>query len=125
MIKVINKGSFKNTEKFLKNTDLKKLRRTLEKYGRIGVSNLQKYTPIDSGQTAFSWRYEIVERNGKASLIFHNDNVTKIGITVAILIQYGHATRNGYWIDGIDYINPALRPVFNQLGKDAWEEVNK
>lgn len=127
MVKVINKGSFQNTENFLKGSsdNTKKIMKVLERYGQLGVSELQKYTPVDTGKTAMSWRYEIKVQNGSAILSFHNDNITKMGIPVAVLLQYGHATKNGYWIDGIDYINPALEKVFNRLADDAWREVTR
>lgn len=98
----------------------------LDEYGRRGVEALSSATPRDSGMTASSWSYSI-ERRGEssASIIFHNDNVTPQGTPVAILIQYGHATKNGAWVEGIDYINPALKPVFEDLANDAWREVTK
>lgn len=98
----------------------------LDEYGRRGVEALSSATPRDSGETASSWSYSIERRgNSSASIIFHNDNVTPQGTPVAILIQYGHATKNGAWVEGIDYINPALRPVFENLANDAWREVTK
>ena len=98
----------------------------LDEYGRRGVEALSSATPRDSGETASSWSYSIERRgDSSASIIFHNDNVTPQGTPVAILIQYGHATKNGAWVEGIDYINPALRPVFENLANDAWREVTK
>lgn len=98
----------------------------LDKYGRQGVEALASATPKDSGATATSWSYEIVRRGTKsASIIFHNSNLTPHGTPVAILIQYGHATRNGSWVEGIDYINPALRPVFENMANEIWREVTR
>lgn len=98
----------------------------LDEYGRRGVEALSSATPRDSGTTASSWSYSIERRgNTSASIIFHNDNLTPQGTPVAILIQYGHSTKNGAWVEGIDYINPALRPVFENLANNAWREVTQ
>ena len=98
----------------------------LDVYGRQGVEALSSATPIDSGETASSWSYEIVRRgNNSASIIFHNTNCTPQGTPIAILIQYGHATKNGAWVEGIDYINPALRPVFENMASQIWREVTR
>lgn len=96
----------------------------LDKYGIRGVEALQNATPKDTGTTANSWRYEIVNNNGVATIEFHNDNIQN-NVSVAILIQYGHGTRNGGYVQGIDYINPALEPIFAEIARDAWEEVKK
>lgn len=91
----------------------------LDKYGREGVDALRSATPVDSGKTADSWRYEIKNLQNGLSLEFHNDNVPeKCAVSVAILLQYGHATRNGTWIKGVDYINPAVLPVFERMADE-------
>lgn len=98
----------------------------LDEYGRRGVEALSSATPRDSGETASSWFYTIERRgNTSASIIFHNSNVTSQGTPVAILIQYGHATKNGAWVEGKDYINPALRPVFDNMANEIWREVTR
>lgn len=98
----------------------------LDEYGRRGVEALSSATPRDSGETASSWSYSIERRgNTSASIFFHNNNVTPQGTPVAILIQYGHATKNGAWVEGIDYINPALRPVFENMANEVWREVTR
>lgn len=96
----------------------------LDKYGKEGVSALKSATPIRTGGTANSWYYEIARENGRVSLEFKNSNVVN-HVNIAIILQYGHGTRNGGYVQGIDYINPALRPVFNKLASDAWKEVVK
>ena len=96
----------------------------LDKYGKAGVEALEKATPKDTGTTAKSWRYVIVKEEGRYRIEFHNDNISDWA-NVAILIQYGHGTRNGGYVEGIDYINPALAPVFNDLASQAWEEVKR
>jgi hypothetical protein len=97
----------------------------LDKYGQMGVDALAHYTPIDSGLTASSWSYEITRTKKGVTIGFKNSNVTSNGTPVAILLQYGHATRGGGYVEGIDYINPALRPIFNQIAIEAWREVTR
>lgn len=125
MIKVRHIGSFKKLESAIDTKDtVKKQIEILHKYGKIGVERLQLFTPIDTGKTAMSWNYRVDVTNGRATLTWTNDNMTKMNIPVAILIQCGHGTQQGYFVQGIDYINPALKPVFDNIAKDAWEEVN-
>ena len=122
MMKVTHKGSFKNAERFFDNSkDLsRRLRTAFERYGAEGVEALRSATPKDSGNTANGWSYEI-ENWG---IGFNNSNINN-GYAVAILIQYGHATNNGGYVSGIDYINPALRPVFDKIANECWKEVQK
>ena len=96
----------------------------LDKYGREGVSALSSATPVDTGKTAGSWYYEIENRNGSATISFYNSNIQN-GIPIAIILQYGHGTRNGGWVQGRDYINPAIQPIFDKIAENAWEEVTK
>ena len=96
----------------------------MDKYGRQGVEALSSATPRDTGLTASSWSYEIIRKHNSARIIFKNSNVTSEGTPIAILIQYGHATKNGAWVEGIDYINPALKPVFEGMADNIWREVN-
>lgn len=126
MIEVRSKGDFSKTEKFLnKITKGGYLDRVLNKYGRLGVDALASATPKDTGLTANSWEYEIEYGNGYISIIWSNNNIVDGWANVAVLLQYGHATRSGTYVEGIDYINPAMRPLFDKLAKDAWEEVVK
>lgn len=124
MIKVRHKGDFSKTIKFLeksrKGIDLK----ILIKYGEEGVKALSSATPVDSGKTASSWYYKITKSKGSVKLEFFNSNIQN-GVPIAIILQYGHATRNGGWVEGIDYINPAIQPIFDKMAKEAWEEVTK
>ena len=96
----------------------------LDKYGREGVAALSAATPKESGLTANSWYYEIERSKDSVSISFHNSNINK-GVPIAIILQYGHGTRNGGYVEGIDYINPAIQPLFNKIAEDAWEEVTK
>lgn len=94
----------------------------LDKYGRAGVAALAESTPKDTGLTASSWDYEIVQSSGQVKINFINSNIQN-GIPIAIILQYGHATKNGGWVEGIDYVNPAIRPIFDELANAAWKEV--
>ena len=96
----------------------------LDKYGREGVEALRSATPIDSSETANSWYYEIENSNGTATLSFLNSHINK-GVPIAIILQYGHGTRNGGWVEGRDYINPAIQPIFDKIVEEAWKEVTK
>lgn len=122
MISFRNKGDFSKTEKFLKKSLGKNYRGILEKYAKMGVAALASATPVDSGETAASWDYEIIQNEGKLSVIWKNYHIEK-GVNIAVILQYGHATRNGGYVEGIDYINPALRPIFDDLANAAWKEV--
>jgi len=94
----------------------------LNKYGQEGVNALASATPVDSGLTADSWEYETIYKNGRYSIVWSNTNVES-GIPVAILIQYGHATGTGGWVEGTDYINPSIRPLFDKIAENVWERV--
>lgn len=117
-----SKGDFKNLEKLLKKSIGKNYRSILEKYGQEGVRALASATPIDTGETAGSWYYEITQTNDSLSVTWKNSHVER-GCNIAILLQYGHATGTGGYVQGRDYINPALQPIFDKLANDAWKEV--
>lgn len=125
MIYFRHKGDLKKTTKFFdKITGGKYLDSILNKYGMKGVLALSANTPRDSGTTAASWDYEIQKySDGNIAIAWTNSNVNDGWFNVAMYLQLGHGTRNGGWVEGIDYINPALRPVFEQLADDAWAEV--
>lgn len=97
-------------------------RRLLAEYGRLGVDALSKSTPVDSGKTADSWKYEIIQNGSSFSIVWSNTNVVG-NTTVAILLQYGHGTANGGFVQGIDYINPTMKPIFESMADKAWREV--
>lgn len=123
MFSIQQKGDFRKTEKFLRKSFGIRWRSILEKYGRLGVQTLSAATPIDTGFTASSWRYEIIQNESGLSVTWYNDNVVN-HVNVALILQYGHGTRNGGWVKGIDYINPALKPIFDKLANEAWKEVS-
>lgn len=116
-------GSFKKTDSFLAKLLKVDITTTLHKYGREGVAALSRATPVDSGLAASSWGYEVTRDRGGASLTWTNSNIEG-GIPVVVLIQFGHGTRNGGYVQGIDFINPALRPVFDRIIANLWKEVN-
>lgn len=124
MVKLSQKGDFKNAEKFLKKSLGNDWMKVLDQYGREGVSALSQSTPKDTGLTASSWSYEITKKNGVIALTWKNSNVNK-GVNIALIIQYGHGTANGGYVQGRDYINPALQPIFDKLAEQAWKEVTK
>lgn len=115
-------GDFNKTEKFLKKALGRKYRDVLEKYGEYGVAALSAATPVDSGETASSWYYKIEQEGSSMSVTWYNRNVEK-GYNIAVILQYGHGTRNGGYVEGRDYINPALKPIFDKLAEAAWKEV--
>lgn len=120
------RGHFGNLEKLLSTPVSKWHLHNLDKYGEIGVEALSNATPVDTGLTARSWYYRIEQpREGITKLCFYNSNIADGWAPIAILLQYGHATRNGGWVEGIDYINPAIKPIFEKIAKTAWEEVTK
>lgn len=122
MIKRRVKGSFKNAERFFSNSQNinQKFREIMQKYGQAGVEALQKATPKDSGATANSWSYTIEDWG----LSFSNSNVVN-GVAIAIILQYGHGTRNGGYVQGRDYINPTLQPIFDKISEDLEKEVRR
>ena len=124
MIRFTQKGNFSKTTKYLKTVKVSVTKDLLERYGRMGVEALSKATPVDTGLTAASWYYAIDITKERASLTFNNSNVQN-GVPIAIILQYGHGTRNGGWVEGRDYINPAIQPIFDELAKKAWWEVVK
>lgn len=124
MIKFRQKGDFsKLTSYFERVKEVVKLG-DLDKYGREGVAALESATPVDTGLTASSWRYEIDHGKDSVSISFYNDNIQN-GVPIAIILQYGHGTRNGGWVQGRDYINPVIRPLFDKIADEAWKEVTK
>lgn len=124
MISISQKGDFSKLTGFLERMKNVIKIGDLDKYGREGVAALSAATPKDSGLTANSWYYEIERGKDSVSISFYNSNVNK-GVPIAVILQYGHGTRNGGYVEGIDYINPAIQPIFNKIAEDAWKEVTK
>ena len=124
MITFRQKGDFSKLTRFLERAKEAVHLGDLDKYGRQGVAALSSATPVDSGLTAESWYYEIENKNGSATITFNNSNIQN-GVPIAIILQYGHGIRNGGWVEGRDYINPAIQPIFDEIANEAWREVTK
>jgi len=122
MIKFKHRGSFNNTERFFDKAGKINFRYILGRYAQEGVAALAAATPIDSGATSESWDYEIVISRNQSTIAWTNSNVIN-GVPIAIILQYGHGTKNGGYVQGRDYINPAIRPVFDKMADDMWREV--
>lgn len=121
---ITSKGDYRKLTKYLNTKHDSRIESIMRKYGEKGVSALSRATPVRTGLTARSWHYKIERRNNGYSLSWYNSNV--IGTTpVVILIQYGHGTGTGGYVRGIDFINPALKPIFESIGDELWKEVNK
>lgn len=128
MIKFKHKGDFAFTDSFFDRIRKRTYLRNIDAIARKGVEALAAATPKDTGKTANSWYYTIEDKNGELSIVWNNSNEvssanSKYTVNVALILQYGHGTKNGGWVEGLDYINPAMQPVFDELLSDAWEEV--
>lgn len=124
MITFRHKGDFSKFTKFLERAKEAVHLGDLDKYGREGVKALASATPVDTGKTANSWYYKIDRSGNRIALRFNNSNIQN-GVPIAIILQYGHGTGTGGWVEGRDYINPSIQPIFDRLVDDAWREVTK
>lgn len=124
MISFRQKGDFSKLTSFLERVKETVNLGALDKFGKEGVAALASATPIDTGKTAEKWSYSITHGNGSVTISFNNSNIQN-GVPIAIILQYGHATRNGGWVEGRDYINPAIQPIFDKIAEYAWKEVTK
>lgn len=122
MIVIKQRGSFNNLENFLTKAAKMDVTQILKKYGEQGVAALSSATPVDTGLTASSWGYEINVARNSYSISFTNSNVVD-GVSIALVIEYSHGTRNGGYVEGRDYINPAIRPILDAIANEAWKEV--
>lgn len=124
MITFRQKGNFSKTAQYFER--LKEVMKLgiLDKYGREGVAALSSATPVESGVTAASWYYEIEHSKGSATITFSNSHVNQ-GVPIAIILQYGHGTGTGGWVQGRDYINPAIQPIFDKIAEEAWKEITR
>lgn len=122
MITFSSQGDFSRTFKFLNKMKTFRIENILKKYAEQGVSALQAATPKDSGLTASSWSYSIQAGRESATIYWSNSNINK-GVNIAVILQYGHGTGTGGYVQGRDYINPAMRPVFDKIAEEAWREV--
>lgn len=124
MITFRQKGDFSKLNRYLERVKEVVKVGDLDRVGREGVQALASATPKDTGMTASSWEYLIERSSNRVSITFNNTNINS-GVPIAIILQYGHATKNGGYIQGRDYINPAIQPIFDKLAKDAWKEVTR
>ena len=124
MISFRQKGDFSKLTRFLERAKNLVHLSNLDRYGREGVAALASATPVDTGKTAASWYYDIKINKESASITFDNSNIQN-GVPIAIILQYGHGTRNGGWVEGRDYINPVIQPIFDKIAEEAWKEVTK
>ncbi len=122
MIKFSQKGDFKKSITYMEKLKEAIRLSAFDKYGREGVNALSSATPVDSGKTASSWYYKIQRTKDTISITFYNSNINK-GVPIAIILQYGHGTGTGGWVEGRDYINPAIQPIFDKMAEEAWREV--
>lgn len=124
MISFEHKGDFSKLSRYLEKAKESVHLGNLDKYGREGVAALASATPVKTGTTANSWYYKIENKKGSVTITFNNSNIQN-GIPIAIILYYGHGTRNGGWVQGRDYIKPAIRPIFDKIANEAWREVTK
>lgn len=122
MIKITQKGDFSKVEMFLERLKEGFNKSIFDKYGRMGVEALRNATPVDTGLTASSWSYQVNYSSNSVTIEFHNSHINK-HVNIALILQYGHGTGTGGWVEGRDYINPALQPIFDQMAEEAWREV--
>lgn len=122
MIKFRQKGDFTKLTRYFEKVKEKVKLGDLDKFGREGVNALASATPVDTGLTSKSWYYRIERSGNRVAITFFNSNIQN-GVPIAIILQYGHATRNGGWVEGRDYINPAIQPIFDKIVENAWKEV--
>ena len=123
-IVITHRGSFKNTERMFQHMSRFEISRILNKYGERGVAALSAATPVNTGKTAASWDYVVEKTHSGWSISWKNTNVNN-GVNIALILQLGHGTGTGGYVEGIDYINPALAPIFDQMANEAWQEVTK
>lgn len=124
MITLKQSGSFSKTDAFLKRLSSGRYLSNLDKYAKEGLDALIAATPVDSGLTADSWYYQITESKDSIRIEYYNSNIQD-GVPIAVILQYGHGTRNGGWVEGQDYINPAIKPVFEKIADKIWKEATK
>lgn len=124
MFKITQRGDWSKTTEYLKRVNRAFYTGVFDRYGQEGVNALASATPIDSGATASSWSYKVTRENGKISIHWTNSNVND-GVNIAVILQYGHGTGTGGYVEGVDYINPALVPIFTEMIESLWKEVTR
>lgn len=122
MIRINSSGSFKKTLTFLNKLQNGELYKNLDRFGQMGVDALASATPVRTGETANAWGYRVVQGRSKSGIVWFNNNVVN-GVNIAVILQYGHGTGTGGYVEGYDYINPAIRPIFDKIANDVWREL--
>lgn len=122
MIRFKHRGDLKKTEQFLRHAEKGDYYKNLSALAQKGVDALASATPKDTGATASQWAYKIEKTNSSCKITWVNNNINK-GVSIALILQYGHGTGTGGYVEGRDYINPAIKPVFDQIAEDVWKEV--
>lgn len=117
-----SEGSFAKTTRFLEFLQSGKMFNNLSSYGQRGVDALSSATPVETGETAGDWGYQIGHSHGQVAISWFNTH-NEDGVNIAIIIQYGHGTGTGGWVQGRDFINPAMRPIFDKILEDVWRQV--
>lgn len=124
MIRFEHKGNFSKLDRYFQRIQNTTDNLNLDEFGKRGVAALSSATPVKTGLASMSWYYKIVKTKGSATIMFCNSDIEN-GAPIAIILQYGHATKNGGWVEGRDYINPSIQPIFDELANNAWKEVTK
>ena len=124
MIRFEQKGNFSKLDRYFKRIKNSVNNVDFDEFGRRGVDALSKATPVRTGLAAQSWYYKVIKTKNSTTITFNNSDIEN-GVPIAIILQYGHATKNGGWVEGRDYINPSIQPIFDELAKNAWKEVTK
>lgn len=122
MFSISSSGSFKNTQAFLNKMKVGSVYQVLDKYGKEGVSALSSASPKDTSLLASSWGYVITKKRGRYTITWTNKDIEN-GLNIALIVQYGHGTKNGSWVEGRDFINPAIQPIFDKMIAACWEGV--
>ncbi len=124
MIRFKHRGNFNKLQKFFFRMTNRDYLNILSSYGNRGVEALSSATPVDTGKTADSWEYMIETTSTRTTISWSNSNENQ-GYNIALMLQYGHGTKNGGYVKGIDYINPAVRPIFEAMAGELWKEVTR
>lgn len=123
-IRFEQKGNFSKLDRYLRRVGNATNNIDFDEFGKRGVAALSSATPVNTGLASKSWYYKVKKTKGSTTITFNNSDIEN-GVPIAIILQYGHATKNGGWVEGRDYINPSIQPIFDELAKNAWKEVTK
>ena len=122
VLKISSRGDYDKTTRWLKKVQARGYLQKLDQYGQQGVAALEQATPKRSGKTAASWQYDVNINGSKIEIVWRNTNIID-SVPIAVIIQYGHGTGTGGYVEGVDYINPAIKPVFEEITQNVWKEI--